>query len=222
MRIDMHTHSHYSKDGVMPPKELIKRARMVGLDGMAITDHNSRGGGIVGSDIARDMEDFIVIPGIELSTDMGHLIVLDPKTDFPKPLTLLKALEIIKEEGLVSILPHPNRGLNGIKPIEEEPLEVEGIETCNARSSKSQNRRASHFADLWKKARIGGSDAHLAAEVGYGVTIIEGDLEEPDEILEAIRGIKTEAECHSIPLPTRVYENSRLFAGWIRRGFRRI
>src|SRR3954452_14101276 len=43
MRVDLHTHSARS-DGVLSPGELVRLAREVGLDGIALTDHDSVNG----------------------------------------------------------------------------------------------------------------------------------------------------------------------------------
>ncbi|HEX9712814.1 MAG TPA: PHP domain-containing protein [Actinomycetota bacterium] len=42
-RYDLHTHSTIS-DGVLPPEEVVRRARDAGLAGIALTDHDSTGG----------------------------------------------------------------------------------------------------------------------------------------------------------------------------------
>ncbi len=66
MKYDLHVHTYYS-DGIYSPQELIDNAIEKGLDGMAITDHDT----VLGIDEAlkysKDILDFKVIPGIELS-----------------------------------------------------------------------------------------------------------------------------------------------------------
>src|SRR6266566_2715760 len=39
--IDLHTHSFFSGDGVSSPEDMIAAARIKGLNGIAITDHNT-------------------------------------------------------------------------------------------------------------------------------------------------------------------------------------
>src|SRR5207247_10102493 len=71
MRLHLHNHPQHSPDSRVSPADLVARARQVGLDGIAITDHNSVAG-------IREAEaaagDLIVIPGIEISTRSGHVI----------------------------------------------------------------------------------------------------------------------------------------------------
>ncbi|MGH2830619.1 MAG: PHP domain-containing protein, partial [Actinomycetota bacterium] len=43
MRIDLHVHSNVS-DGMFPPAEVVRLAKNAGLDGIALSDHDSLGG----------------------------------------------------------------------------------------------------------------------------------------------------------------------------------
>ena len=82
MFIDLHTHSLLS-DGELLPSELIRRARVKGLGGIAITDHVDESNlrttieGIlrIYKDIKESYSDFNFIPGVELT----HL----PLSKFP-------------------------------------------------------------------------------------------------------------------------------------------
>ena len=70
MRIDLHIHSRYSSDGVLDPEEIIEIARRRGLDGIAITDHNTVRGGLEAK--RHETEDFTVIAGAEVLTEKAH------------------------------------------------------------------------------------------------------------------------------------------------------
>ena len=41
LKIDLHSHSYFSGDGVSSLESMIASARRKGLDGFAITDHNT-------------------------------------------------------------------------------------------------------------------------------------------------------------------------------------
>src|ERR1700743_509686 len=80
--IDLHCHSFFSGDGVSSPEELIATARKKGLHGFALTDHNTSDGcrylldkGLVRED-GLPVDDFLVIPGVEVTTAEGHLLCL--------------------------------------------------------------------------------------------------------------------------------------------------
>lgn len=82
MRIDLHAHSNVS-DGTERPDELIHRAAEVGLDVVAITDHDTVDGWPAARG-AGSAEDVIVVPGVEMSTRLRgagvHVLayLLDP------------------------------------------------------------------------------------------------------------------------------------------------
>jgi predicted metal-dependent phosphoesterase TrpH len=77
IKLDLHVHSKYSDDAVGSPREIIKSLKKKGLQGMAFTDHNTVRGGIEALKIAP--KEFIVIPGIEISTADGHMLALNVK-----------------------------------------------------------------------------------------------------------------------------------------------
>ena len=74
MKLDLHIHSKYSSDGVLDPEKIVKIAAKRGLNGVAITDHNTIIGGLKAKNY--ETEDFKVIVGSEISTERGEIIGL--------------------------------------------------------------------------------------------------------------------------------------------------
>ena len=74
-RFDLHLHSYHSFDGVMAPRHMVALAKRRGLHGIAVTDHNSVRGGSAAFDLQCD-DDFLVIPGTEIATDIGDILGL--------------------------------------------------------------------------------------------------------------------------------------------------
>lgn len=66
MKLDLHLHSYYS-DGLFSPKKLVDFALERGIDGIALTDHDS----ILGVEelitYTKEKNDFYFVPGIEFS-----------------------------------------------------------------------------------------------------------------------------------------------------------
>jgi predicted metal-dependent phosphoesterase TrpH len=82
VRIDLHCHSFFSGDGVSSPEQLIEAARHKGLNGFAMTDHNTCDAvkymldkGLMRSD-GLPVDDFLVLPGVEVTTAEGHLLCI--------------------------------------------------------------------------------------------------------------------------------------------------
>jgi len=63
--IDLHCHSNLS-DGTLPPREVVARARAVGVDVLALTDHDTVEG-IAEAQEAALAEGIVLIPGVEIS-----------------------------------------------------------------------------------------------------------------------------------------------------------
>ena len=70
MRIDLHTHSAAS-DGTDTPGDLVRAAAAAGLDVVALTDHDAMSGWAEAGRAA-DEVGITLVPGLEISTRLGH------------------------------------------------------------------------------------------------------------------------------------------------------
>lgn len=69
LRADLHMHS-VASDGLLHPSELVHRAAGLGLSVMALTDHDSVGGVDEAVSTAREHSGLLVVPGVEINTDV--------------------------------------------------------------------------------------------------------------------------------------------------------
>ena len=94
MGYDLHTHSIYS-DGSLKPEELIRKAVKSGLDGIALTDHDTVAG-LAEAVTEAEKHHFFFLPGIELTTDCGdfeaHILGYNLNYTNPKLLQKLDAI----------------------------------------------------------------------------------------------------------------------------------
>lgn len=67
--VDLHVHTNAS-DGRYSPAELIKRAVKAGVSVLAITDHDTTSGLAPAAEAAKTVPGFILIPGVEINTDV--------------------------------------------------------------------------------------------------------------------------------------------------------
>src|SRR6188474_3840403 len=100
LNIDLHTHSFFSGDGISSPEDLIAAARAKGLNGIAITDHNTCDAvtyllekGLMRLD-GMPVDDFLIIPGVEVTTAEGHLLCIGATLPDPAKLKGRPAREI--------------------------------------------------------------------------------------------------------------------------------
>lgn len=180
-KADLHIHSTFSKDSLLTPSEIVKLSIKRGIDIIAVTDHNTVKGGVETRRIARNTN-LLVIPGVEVRTNLGDVILLfveeDPKTkDFDELLDLVKGLDAI------TVLPHPFRGH---KKLNHLALNVDMIEVMNGRSLRSHNLMAKKLAELLKKPISAGSDAHYSMELGCVQLLFSTKVSDEEELRRAL------------------------------------
>ncbi|MGA2573516.1 MAG: PHP domain-containing protein [Candidatus Methanomethylicaceae archaeon] len=171
MRYDLHIHSKYSNDSISTPDNILKIAKKKGLNGIAITDHNTIKGGLETKKIKT--ENLEIIVGAEIKTELGDIIGLFLNEEI-KSRTFDEVLEEISTQGGITILPHPYRHH---RLPEYLARKVDAIEIFNARSSCKQNAQCSALIKTCHKPITAGSDAHMLFEIGRGLTISEDCIE---------------------------------------------
>ncbi len=185
VKIDLHVHSTFS-DGIHDVYSLIKVAKSKGLDGIAITDHNTIAGSLEAIKIAKKIDNFIVIPGIEVRSKRGDILALGVYDEIRPDVEPEEVVDEIHERGGLAIAAHPysilSRGSLGDYMLR---LDFNGIETLNARARGFENRKAEKKCKALGLSCVGGSDAHSVWEVGNAYTIVEADFE-LDNILKSI------------------------------------
>ncbi|MEM3466662.1 MAG: PHP domain-containing protein [Candidatus Jordarchaeales archaeon] len=189
---DLHVHTYCSRhpvwgnDAVSSPKEVVEEAARKGLDGVAITDHNTTKGGLLGLRVAKS-NGVVVIPGVEISSVRGDILVLGlmEKLEFkPKRMDVGEVIELAREAGGVVVLPHPYR--RSKPPTFVREFRVDALEGFNARTSKRLNEKAKRLAKAEGIPVVAGSDAHTLNEIGNGVTGTTADDRRLEDVLEAI------------------------------------
>jgi predicted metal-dependent phosphoesterase TrpH len=208
---DLHVHTNYSKDGESSVEEILRRAEEAGLDAIAITDHDTVDGAKKALTIPSTV---IVIPGIEVSTKQGHLLVLGVTEVIPSGLDVVATVEIARRMGGLLILPHPYHvWRHGVARRKNAGMAVvDAVESFNSRYIVgSANKKAARIAKRLGKPCVGGSDAHNARFVGFGRTYVEAEKNVPS-ILEAIRA--GNVSCGGKQTPLRTYTRQSINNTW--------
>lgn len=166
-KVDLHTHTIYSKDCLTQTAKLVEQARRVGLQKVAITEHNRLDGALVAKAMAPDL----IIVGEEIKTTHGEIIAYFVKEEVPRGLSPQETIARLRAQGAVISIPHPldsvrtsaMRLTNVLQVIDQ----VDALEVLNARCVLDRdNVAAAALAQEYGKLLTAGSDAHTPAELG--------------------------------------------------------
>jgi hypothetical protein len=185
IQADLHIHTKYSFDSSINPKSLVDELYShKSIKVIAITDHNTVEGYRKVRELASAYSDILVIPGIEIGTPMGDLIVLGTDEAPPKPWDVNDVISFAKEKDGVVIVPHPYReyGLGSSAKL----YAVDAIETLNGSTSLHANKLAKTLANEMGLPGVAGSDAHNIDELWTVRNEIQASLD-VDEVLRAIK-----------------------------------
>jgi hypothetical protein len=197
---ELHVHTRHS-DGKSNVKEVLDACIKKGIQIISITDHDTINGSMEAIEIVREEHlDIEVLPGVEVTTSSGHLLVYGVMDDVERGMSIKETVERVRELGGVTALAHPyqieRRGV--VIPSRHMPY-VDAVEIFNAKYVIGVcNAMARKLAVRFNKSMIAGSDAHVAEHVGYGLTVVEGD------VIGAIRDGRTEIKGQKIPVSSQL------------------
>lgn len=166
MKIDLHVHTGYSICSNMKPAEAVRAAEQVGLDAIALINHDLKPVKFKGSKKVK------VIHGVEVTTKEGHLLVLNTNKSFPKKISAQEVINNVEKDALV-IIPHPFDLFR--KGLSKKLVDLTGYHAVEVNGRcllPSFNNKARDFAKKHDKPLTGGSDAHFTGEVGNAYTIV--------------------------------------------------
>lgn len=189
LSVELHSHSELSYDGRDPIELLLEQAEAVGLDALAITDHDEIDASLEAAAMAEEY-DLVGIPGMEVSSAAGHVLALGVETLIPAGLSYDETLDRIGAQGGIAVVPHPfQSSRHGVAAhISLDQLAAaDAIEVYNSRLFTGRaNRQAKRFAEKNDLPMTAGSDAHIAEMVGQAVTEVDAYHQSVDSILDAI------------------------------------
>lgn len=186
MKVDLHLHTIYSPDSNASLKSIIERCKRLGIDYLAITDHNT----IEGALRMQEISPVPIIVGEEVMSSAGEIIGYFLKKEVPKGVSPQEAVSLIRDQGGLVCLPHPFDGF-GRYPLKAEYREellsqIDIIEVFNARSIRNNfSDQARVFAKQHGFLCSAGSDAHSAREVGNAYVNMP-EFDGPDEFKIAL------------------------------------
>jgi predicted metal-dependent phosphoesterase TrpH len=199
--IDLHTHTQpLSHDSLLSADDLIDGARRAGLDGVCLTEHDffwepEKVDGL------RRRHDFPVIPGIEVNTEDGHIVVFGLERYVYGMHRMDELSALVEQAGGVMIAAHPYRRQLPFELRNEgdwrEALEraaanpayasVCAIESFNGRGSPRENAFAAELAKRLGLREVAASDAHAAQDVGACATEFERPIADLKDLIRELK-----------------------------------
>ena len=193
---DLQSHTEHS-DGKNTLGEMVAHAKNLGLEYLAITDHNT---------ISQNLEikklsniKITVIPGIEVTTYYGHANVWNNKEwiDFRcrTDEQMQKIIDQVHKQGLLFSVNHPKE--NGPKWEYKSVRGIDCVEVWSGPWSNLNHQAMAFWESLLSQGEripaVGGSDAHWVAEenspVGLGrpTTWLYAESNSVEDLLRAIK-----------------------------------
>jgi predicted metal-dependent phosphoesterase TrpH len=202
LSVELHAHSELSHDGRDPVEMLLEQAQAVGLDALAVTDHDEIDASLRAAELADDYG-LIGIPGMEVTSADGHVLAIGVESAVPAGLPFAETLAEIRDRGGIAVVPHPfqsSRSGVAANISGDELADADAIEVYNSRLLTGRaNRKAEKFARVNDRPMTAGSDAHIAEMVGQAVTRVGADDRSVQGILDAVRAGKTSVEGKRTP-----------------------
>ncbi len=191
--IDMHIHTEASKDSKTRIEVIAQKLKKRGVNCAIVTDHDG-----FTIDKVKKVDGVTFFPGVEFTTDRGHLLGLF-MNGFEKPeyngkkCSFYDAANIIHKYGGLCFLAHPFEYLSKtVDEVEKEAREIspylDGIEVFNCRAVNKRHNANDLAKALQAELNLCascGSDGHTPTEYGGAHISVECDSEEkiPNEIL---------------------------------------
>jgi len=203
MLIDLHVHSHLSKDCNLDPKAVLDRAAAQGLDGVAFTETNTQDGCDELFDLAPRSKVKIFV-GLELITDKGPYLCFFPKpqlapepvqlwgSNHEKPWSAAECLPKVKSLGAVIVAARPydkEQPYSGGDFILSLAGCLSAVEGYNPRVRPLANEQAVEAAEKLSLPCIGGSDTRASLDdLGRAATLFKQPPQTQEQLVQALSG----------------------------------
>jgi predicted metal-dependent phosphoesterase TrpH len=202
---DFHVHA-FVGDGGIPPWMLQRHAARVGLDVIAITNHNQTLAGRLGRSSAQRVGPLVLV-GEEITGRDYHLIGIGIERPVDWHQSARGAIADVHAQGGVAIAAHPMHGFDRYDPV--ALADLDGVEVAHRDTISSA--MALQFEEFYQRAlarkpqvaAIGSSDFHTSGPMGLCRTYLLVRERSEAGVIDAIRDGRTVGRCERSPLHGR-------------------
>ncbi|MEM2281045.1 MAG: PHP domain-containing protein [Candidatus Bathyarchaeia archaeon] len=185
IRADLHVHTSFSSDASISPKKLVDMLVIHPfIKAVAVTDHNTVRGYFKVRELASPYNDILIIPGIEVSTVEGDIIILGVAEEPSQSWTIEDVIDFAHDRGGLVVAAHPYRIYGLGDSARKYPIDA--VEVLNGSCPRQLNLLAEKLARAMGLPGVAGSDAHRIEELWTVYTEIQASTD-LDDILKAIK-----------------------------------
>ena len=213
--LDAHVHTvRGAADSELQPADLLTHARRRGLSGINVSEHDRVWERPEWTAFVDGAPDLFISQGMEVSTDLGHVIVFGIDRYYPGIRSCERLRAVADEIGAFISVAHPFRHFfdpvtflrKGEPPFSMSPAEaaermrvfqvVHGIEVGNGANTLRENAFAYRVAEILGKPMTGGSDAHSTSGIGAYATGFPERLRSREQMLAHLHAGATTPYVH--------------------------
>ncbi len=192
MKFDHHLHTaRHSPDSIIDPIDLIERARVIGLDGVVITEHDYQWKADELAELARRAAPLVVLSGVEVSAREGHFLVYGLPTldDVAPGIEVRELLRVVRAHGAAIVAAHPFRWDQPFAEILDDhgPDAFDALELVSKNVTPETRARTEEVLRKHGMRATGSSDAHEVETLGCYFTEIDAPVRTIAEFAAALR-----------------------------------
>jgi predicted metal-dependent phosphoesterase TrpH len=201
MLIDLHTHTHpLSHDSLLSPDDLVEAAKAARLDAVCFTEHDFFWEQAETAALSK-RHGFLVIPGIEVNTEDGHVVVFGLNRFVYGMHRMHELARMADAAGAVMIAAHPYRRqlpfelrhdgdwTQALERAVANPAytHTTAIETLNGRGTDRENAFSEAVAARLGVRTTGASDAHERKDIGRAATEFVRKISDLEGLISELR-----------------------------------
>ena len=193
--VDLHTHTRFGSNcSYMEPRQLVQKAREVGLDAVCITEHNAPWEEDALQALAAE-GDMTVLGGAEVSTELGDVLVFGVSNSLLPGRRIDDLRRLVDQAGGVMIAAHPFRWYSlpwAVREVDQAARQpifqvVDAAEAFNGLSLQGEAEFACRVLERLHLRGVGGSDAHVPFSVGRCFTQFGREISSIEELLAELK-----------------------------------
>ena len=175
----------------MPLKDIVERAKEMGMGAICITDHDNLGIKTEAERYSREIG-FPIFVGVETLTVQGDIVSFGiPYAFQPRTIDAQEFINYVHSNGGACFSAHPFR--NNQRGLEENLAilkRLDGVEVLNGSTDMESNRKALQYSREYGIQAVAASDAHVLKKLGCYVTWFPEDPKDLQDFIRIFRSGK--------------------------------